>query len=147
AVDSLLELDRGQYGFSEFGVGGADDGDVGDCRMLHEDVFDLCGIDVHTPRKNEIGTAVAEIQIAVFIQVSDVPIRCPSTLVIGAARLGRVVEVFESRPAGKVDGADLARGQLVAVVVHDVHDAKLRLADRAGMGEPVMAVDTGDPQA
>ena len=51
--------------------------------------------------------------------------------------------IFERVISLEIDIADLVGGQFNAVIIADMHDAKVRLAHRAGLFQPFVRVDNG----
>ncbi len=117
----------------------AEGGRVGDGGVAEQGGFDLGGVDVHPARDDHVDLAVAEEEIPIRIQISEVsdgeevtdpvPLRLPLVLVVAEAAGVHL----------HVDGAEFARGQPVAVVVEDGQLAdRPGLADRPRPFEPVL---------
>ena len=135
-------LDR----FAHLGVGHTEDRHVGDLGMGDEGVLDGLGIDVHPARDDHEGLAVGEVEIAVRIQVADVPQGVPAGMqrMAGGPGLLGVVVVLEGRDfAFEVDEARLTGRQVVPLLIADMQDAHRRPAHRAGVLQPVRTVDEG----
>ena len=133
-VDRLHDRDDR---LAPFGVGQPDDRDVADRRVRRQHRFDLLGVHVHTAGDDHVLGAVADEEIAVVVDESDVADGEEPPAVRGARRL-RVADVLERRRVGSVvDPADLARPQLATVVVEDGQaGAPDRAPDGAGLLQP-----------
>ena len=106
-LDDRLDL------LAHLGLGDAEDGDVGHGGVQHQDVLDLLGVDVDAARHDHEQLAVGQIEVALVVEVADVPQRGPALVVEGLARLLGVVVVLEGGGAGaaaEVDDAVLAGG-------------------------------------
>ncbi len=82
-------------------LGDAEDGHVGHRGVQHEDVLDLLGVDVHAARHDHEQLAVGQVQVALVVEVADVPERGPALVVERLARLLGVVVVLEGRVAAR----------------------------------------------
>ncbi len=118
-TDAVDDLDDRLHLFSPFRVGHADDGGVGHGRVRDERPFDFGRVDVDAAADDHVARPVAQEEVAVFIEISDVADR--EGLPVERRRGGlRIVAILErSARRLEVDVADLASGQVVAVVVDD----------------------------
>ena len=66
------ELDGGLDLLAALVVGDAEDGDVGDRRVVDQHRLDLGRVDVHAARDDHVDLAVAQEQVAVVVEVADV---------------------------------------------------------------------------
>ncbi len=120
-------------------MGDAKDGDVGHAGGANQGGFDLGGVNVDAARNDHVDLAVRQEQESIFVQVSDVADR---EVVIEPVLLGLllVLVVLEllARHHEHVDGAHLACGQFVHVVVEDL-DIRCgpRVANSPRVGKPV----------
>ena len=107
---------------AELGVGNAEHRAVGDLRHGDEHRLDLGRIDVDAAGDHHVGLAVADVEIAVAIEVADVADRHEPVAVDRFAVL-RPVDVGEVRVGGlaAIDQPRLERRQQVAGIVHDAH--------------------------
>ena len=136
--------------FAHLGLGDAEDGHVGHRRVQDEDVLDLLGVDVHAARHDHEQLAVRQVEIALVVEVADVP-QCRPTLVVERlARLLGVVVVLEGGGAGaasEVHDAVVADGQFLSLVAAHVHVAPDGPAHRAGMRQGLLGGDPGHAHA
>ena len=137
------ELHEGGDLLAHVGVGRADDGDVVDGGVHDEHVLDLARVDVHAAADDHVRGPVGEVEVAVVVDPADVAQPAPAPRVPHLARLLGVAVVLEGAVRLEPHLALLADGELLAVVADDVDRAGHRLADRAGVGEPVLGADVG----
>ena len=105
-----------------------------------ERVLDLGREDVGAAGDDQVGAAIGDVEEAVLVEVAEVA--GAGEAVVGDGESGGAAEVVveaAGRPAQE-DLADLAGGQLVAVVVEDA-DLGVAVAapDAAGVVEPLVA--------
>src|SRR5215207_2920801 len=91
------ELDYGLDLLAHVLVGDADDRDVEDLRVHGQTVLDLLRVDVRAAGDDHEGLAVGEVQVAVLVDVAEVPHGRPGRVlrVLRLTRLLRVVVVAE----------------------------------------------------
>ena len=90
---------------------------------------------------------VGEVEVALLVDPADVAEPAPAARVPHGLRLLGVAVVLEGAVGLEPHLALLADRELVAVVVEDVDGAGHRLADRAGVGEPVLGADVAEAGA
>src|SRR5215831_639066 len=134
-------LDDRLHLFAEFLMRHANDGHVEYRGMHDENIFDLLRVDVHATGDDRVGDPVGEEEIALLVEVADVPEGAPTLGVEGFRRLDWVVVVLERPPSLEPDGARLAWWQLLASGAEDVHGGVLRAAHRPRVGEPLLGAD------
>ena len=66
------QLDDRKHRLAHLGVGNADDGNVGDLRVLHQDALDLGGVDVGAAGDDQVGAAVGDEEIPIGVEVAEV---------------------------------------------------------------------------
>src|ERR1700728_193706 len=117
--DVASTFDKGLNLLAELSVRNTNNGNVGDCRVAEEDIFDLGWIDVGAPRDDHVGLAVCQVEIALFVDVPHISDRKH----LSSPRLGGFVGstlVFEAQSVVYVDLPDLSGSQLIALVIQDV---------------------------
>ena len=140
-LDAGHQLDDGLDLLALVLVGDADDGGVEHLVVGDQEVLGLLRVDVHAARDDHVRLAVGEEQVAVLVDVADVADRRPGAGGVAAlGRLGVVVVVGEVRGAVEPDRAGGAGRHLLAVVVEDQQRPEDRRADRARVGQPLLAV-------
>ena len=112
-------------------MGDAGDGGLLDLRVLHEHRLDVAGVDVVAAPDDHVLLATDDIQVAVLVEAGEVAGVEPTV----APRLGRRFRVVEVLPLlariGHQQFADLAGGQIAAVVVGNAKgDRRNGFADR-----------------
>ncbi len=140
-LDAVHQLDDRLDLLAEVLVGHADDRRVEDLGVRDQQVLGLLRVDVHAARDDHVRLAVGQVEVAVGVDVADVADRRRGAA--GAAALGRLVgiaPVREVRGPVEPDRARLPLRHLVAVVVEDQQRAGDAVADRARVGEPLLAV-------
>ena len=107
---------------AELGVRNAEHRTVGDFRHGDEHGLDLGGIDIDAARDHHVGLAVADIEIALAIEVADVADRHEPIAVDGFPVL-IAVDVGEVGVGGlpAINQPRLERRQHIAGVIHDAH--------------------------
>src|ERR1700730_1998207 len=73
----------------------ADDGDVSDLGMTHQQVLDFLRIDVHAPGNNHEALAVGEIEVALLVPPAHIAQRHPAVLVIDVGCLLRIIVIAD----------------------------------------------------
>jgi hypothetical protein len=112
--------------------------------MQHEDVLDLLGVDVDAARDDHEELAVGQVQVAVLVEVADVPQRAPApSLKVCASSRDRCCTRTSRRRGRRTTPRRPRPGPAPAVVVAHVHRAPDGRAHRAGMGQPLLG---GDPR-
>ena len=121
----------------------AEHGDVADLRVRQEHAFDLGRIDVDAARDDHVDLAVAQEQVAVLVEVADVadgeePVRAGSRSVFSASSLYSKLPVASDMYTVPISpgGSSLPSSSRIA----DLR-ARPRLADRAGLLEPLLGGD------
>ena len=117
--------------------------------MQGQAVLDLLGVDVHAAGDDREGPAVGEEEVAVLVDMADVPGGRPVG-VLGVLRLtgARVVVVVAEREflALEVHGSRLPDGQHLAVLTADPQLAEeAAAAHGARLAQPLVGADEGDP--
>src|SRR5690606_2465631 len=113
--------------------------------MLKQTSLDLCRIDVHACRDDEIVTSITDEKIAVLVQiaqVSDSDKLSRSTLLSSR----RVVLILERLPRVRldIDGSNAVPWQLFTRVIQYLHcRSGQRLADGSWILQPVLRTDDG----
>src|SRR6478735_6311817 len=128
-----FRLDKGAQPFAEFRVGDAEHGTI--AHAVHSDqyVLDLCGIDVDSAGDHHVALAVAQEQIAVLVEVTDVADADePVTAGVGPCLRPAVIVEIGHRGLAHVDFADFVGTAGTAIVAEDPDDAAFDgAADRA----------------
>ena len=121
-VDGLarLRLHDRVHALAPFVVGDAEHRDVEDRGVLVDHRLDLGRVDVDPAGDDHVLLAVADVEVALVVEVRDVADRLPLRAVLGELLVGVVVAVHRERRADE-QLAPLARGRVGAVVAHDAH--------------------------
>src|SRR6266540_6797521 len=124
--------------FAPFVVRHAEYRYIPDLGMVDELVLDLGRVDVDAAGDDHVDFAIAQVQIAVLVEVADVADRRVFAA-LGPRGLVRVLVVLQAAASDAVHRADLADWQHVAVLVHD-HNLVVaaRLADRTRFTQPLV---------
>ena len=116
--------------------------------MGDQQVLAFLRIDVDTAGDDHERRAVGEVEIAVRVDVADIAHRAHAA--VRRARLPgavRIVEIFKRCGGLEPYGARRARWARLHVLVENVEVAEQDPADRAWMGQPLLAVAGGEAQA
>ncbi len=124
--------DRGDHFLAEVGVLDPDTGDLGDRRVLVEGLLDLPRVDVVATADDHLLLAVDDEEVAVLIDPRHVAGEQPAVPHHLRGRVRAIPVALHHGVAPDRDLADLSGGQVVAVVVDDLHlDASDGGPDRA----------------
>ncbi|CDZ91665.1 hypothetical protein RHRU231_860046 [Rhodococcus ruber] len=149
AGNAHRRLDDRPDRFAHLGVGHADHRDVEHLGVQGECVLDLLRVDVDPAGDDGEHGPVGEEEVAVLVEISDVPGRRPGGVerVARLGRLLRIVVVLEAVPGTfEVDRPDLPGRQLRSVLGADVGTAGVAVtgaAHGAGFAEPLLRRDEG----
>ena len=136
--------DQGEQALPQVGVRHADHRDLGHGRMGDEYLLALGRVQVHPAGDHHVGDPVGDVDVAVLVHVADVAQGEHPGGDVGLLGLLRVGVI--ARPAAlrgpETEHADLARGQLLAVLVQH-HDLVRRAGapHRPAVGQPLGGVD------
>ena len=141
-----LRLHHRHQRLAEFGVGNAEHRAIMHARQRVQRGFDLGRIDVDAARDHHVALAVADEDVAVLVDVTDIA-RGDEAVAIDLGALFRLVVIGEIRIAGdaRIDFADLALRQFLPVVADKAQlRARRNLADGAGLLQRVLGIGEGD---
>src|SRR6185436_11692931 len=130
-----LRFDHRHQGLAELRVGNAEHGAVMHARYRMQRGLDLGRIDVDAARDHHVALAIADEDIAVGVDVTDIA-RGDEAVAIDLGTLFRLVVIGEVRIAGdaRIDFADLALRQFFAVVADEAQfGPRGNLADGTGL--------------
>ena len=143
AVDRLHDsLDL----FTEFLVRNPKHRRIDELGVHDKKVLRLLRVDVDPARDDHERRPIGQVQVAVLVDIPHVAQRSPAVFVGDRRGLVGIFEVLEGRPALEEQLTGLTDGQFDSGVGHHVHRAE-RLANRTGMGQPLLRVDrrAGEP--
>ena len=132
-----LGLDDGVDRFAPLVGRHAEHGGVHDVGMGVQHRLDLGRVDVHPAADDHVLLAVADVDVALVVDVGDVADRLPAVAV--ADGLGRPVVAVDRQGAADEQLARLPGGQFLAVLAHDLDlDGAVGLAARARLAQLVL---------
>ena len=134
-------------GLPELVVGNAEHGAVRHRRQLVQHGLDLSGIDVDAARDDHVDLPIAQVEVALLVEVADVAWG-EQPVTVGGAALGLVAVIGEVGVSGGAAGDDLAglpHSEDPSVLVDHLHLRALqRLAHRTRMFEPLSGLQERD---
>ena len=109
-----------QWHFTPTIVGNTDDGNVADCRMLHQRVLHLGGVHVLATRHDHVLHAVMDVHISGFVGVASIARVEPTVANRLGCFFGHVPITLHHLLGANDDFTNLAGGQLFASFVDDL---------------------------